>query len=159
MEENRVFRKMKGNWTAFAAWLLMACGVHILLFREKVKMDVPAVHRIAMAILAVICVLAVHEFVHFIFMKWFYKGKVRLIFGRDKLGIPMPGVMAEGRAKKWQEMVMYLAPFVFLTLLPDLIFAFSAHVHLFFFIVTIGNCAGCYYDVMDVGMILNGEAR
>ena len=152
-----MFRKLKANSLAFAAWLLVACGVHILLFRGKVNMEMPVVQRIAAALLAVVCVLVVHEFIHFVFMKLFYKGKVHLIFGRDKLGIPMPGVLAEGQAKKWQEIVMRLAPFMFLTILPDVIFAFSSDVHMFFFIVAMGNCGGCFYDVMDTGIALVSE--
>ena len=154
-----MFKKLKRNSLAFVAWMLIACGVHILLFRGKVNMEMPVVQRIAVAILAVVCILIVHEFVHYLFMKLFYVGKVRLIFGRDKLGVPMPGVMVEGRAKKWQEIVMYLAPFVFLTVLPDIVFAFFERIHLFFFIVVIGNCGGCFYDVMDAGMALAGEER
>lgn len=149
--------KLRGNTLTFAVWTLVTCAVHVVLFRGEVNMDLPAVQRIAMAVLAVVCILFVHEGIHYIFMKLFFRGKVRLVFVRDKLGIPTPGVQAEGHATKGQKIIVWLAPFWFLTVLPDVIFMFSPGIHLFFFIVAIGNCAGCFYDVMDVWMIMKKE--
>lgn len=103
-----------------------------------------------MAIAAIAVILLFHELIHFAFMKIFYRGKVRLVFARDGLGLPTPGVSVEGSAKKWQEIIMRIAPFVFLTVLPDFLFAFASQVKLFFFIIALGNSAGCYFDIMDI---------
>ncbi len=142
-------RKIKGNPLAFAIWTLVSCGVHILLFQAKVRTDHPLWQRLLIAVAAIACILLVHEWIHAVFMKIFYRGKVRLIFAKGLLGLPMPGVTTTGRAKKWQEIIMLLSPFVLLTLLPDVIFVLSPAIEPFFFFVAIGNCAGCFHDLAD----------
>ena len=54
-----------------------------------------------------------------------------------------------GEFQKWQLVIMYLAPFVFLTLLLDVIFAFCVKVELIFYVIVVCNSAGCFYDVFD----------
>jgi len=145
-----VIKNIRANSFAFVIWTLVSCALHMVLFRARVNLNHQIPQRIMMAIAAIVTILFVHELIHFVFMKMFYKGKVRFVFTKDRLGLPMPGVSAEGRARKWQEVMMLIAPFFFLTLLPDILFAFCAEIELFFFIVAIGNCAGCFYDIMDV---------
>lgn len=152
-----MIKKPNARAAAYAVWTAVTCALHIVLFRAKVMMDFSVLQRMLTAALAIVCSLFVHEGIHFVFMKLFFQGKVRLVFARDVLGIPTPGVQAEGHATKGQKIIMWLAPFLFLTVLPDVIFAFSPGIHLFFFIVAIGNCAGCYYDVMDVWTIMKKE--
>lgn len=153
-----MFKKMKANSAAFALWVLLTCGAHILLFRGKVSMAQPIWQRLILAAAALGLVLLVHELIHALFMKVLIGGRVRLIFAKDKLGMPTPGVLAEKRGTKGQEAVMRLAPFALMTLLPDVIFCFLPGVELFFFIVALANCAGCFYDILDVCMLLHGEA-
>lgn len=142
---------------AFLAWTLLSCAVHILLLRGNVNMALPVWQRLLMVPCAIFTVLFVHEGVHFVFMKLFGMGKVKLIFAKASLGIPTPGVLAQKQGTKGQEIIMRLAPFVFLTILPNILFAFYTGVPLFFFLVAIANCAGCFYDVMDVRAILKSE--
>lgn len=153
-----MFRKMKANSLAYAIWVLFSCAVHIVLFNGKVNTAVPLWQKIAMLIAGIMVMLLVHEGIHAVFMKVFRQGKVKMIFGKDKMGIPMPGVLAERRGTKGQEIVMRLAPFLLLTLLPDVTFAFRESVNLFCYVVAVGNCAGCFYDILDVCMLIHGEA-
>lgn len=152
-----MINKPRARTAAFAGWTCISCAVHILLFRGKVGMELPVLQRILMAALAVAFVLFVHEGIHLVFMKIVGLGKVKLIFAKDRLGLPVPGVLAERRGTRGQEIIMRLAPFVFLTILPDILFAFSSRIHLFFFIVAICNCAGCFYDGMDVWRLIREE--
>lgn len=153
-----MIKKPNARTAAFAVWTVISCAVHILLFRGKVGMELPVWQRMLMAVAAVAFVLFVHEGIHMVFMKLFGLGKVKLIFAKDKLGVPTPGVLAERQGTKGQEIVLRLAPFVFLTILPDILFAFCTGAPLFFFLVAITNCAGCFYDVMDVRAILKSES-
>ena len=152
-----MIRKPNARTAAFAVWTVISCAVHILLFRGKVGMELPVWQRMLMAVAAVAFVLFVHEGIHMVFMKLFGLGKVKLIFAKDKLGVPMPGVRAERQGTKGQEIVLRLAPFVFLTIFPDFLFLFCTDVPLFFFLVVIANSAGCFYDVMDVWTILKSK--
>lgn len=142
---------------AYLAWTLLSCAVHILLFRGKVNMALAVWQRLLLVPIAILAVLFVHEGVHFVFMKLFGLGKVKLIFARDKLGIPTPGVLAQKQGTKRQEIIMRLAPFALLTLLPDILFAFCSGVHLLFFLMVMANCAGCFYDLLDVRRLLKAE--
>ena len=152
-----MFRKMKASSVAFFLWVIITCGIHILLFRHKVSLDLPVWQRLALAAAAIGIILLLHELTHAVFMKLLLRGRVRLIFAKDKMGIPMLGVLAEKRGTREQEIILRLAPFVLLTLLPDAMFFFRADIELFFFVLAIGNCAGCFYDIMDVCMLVHGE--
>lgn len=152
-----MIKKLNARTAAFAVWTVISCAVHILLFRGKVGMELPVLQRMLIAVVAVAFVLLVHEGIHMVFMKLFGLGKVKLIFAKDKLGVPTPGVLAERQGTKGQEIVLRLAPFVFLTIFPDFLFLFCTSVPLFFFLVVIANCAGCFYDVMDVWTILKSK--
>lgn len=152
-----MIKKPNARTAAFAVWTVLSCAVHILLFRGKVGMELPVLQRMLIAVVAVAFVLFVHEGIHLVFMKLFGLGKVKLIFAKDKLGVPTPGVLSERQGSKGQEIILRLAPFVFLTILPDILFAFCTGVSLFFFLVAIANCAGCFYDVMDVRAILKSK--
>lgn len=152
-----MIKKPNARTAAFAVWTVISCAVHILLFRGKVGMELPVLQRMLIAVVAVAFVLFVHEGIHLVFMKLFGLGKVKLIFARDKLGIPTPGVLAQKQGTKRQEIIMRLAPFVLLTLLPDILFAFYSGVHLLFFLMALANCAGCFYDLLDVRRLLKAE--
>lgn len=90
-----------------------------------------------------------HELVHFVFLKIFSKGKVIIGFAKDGVGFPTLGTTCYSKITKWQKIVSLLAPFVFLTLLFDVAFVFCPKVELLFFVVSIGNSAGCYFDIID----------
>lgn len=147
-----MLNKIKTNPLAFVIWIMLSCAVHIVLFRSKVNMDHEIWQRILTVVLAVCFVLPIHEFIHFVFMKMFCKGSVKIRIMKDPIGLPTLGTVTDGKFQKWQIVIIYLAPFVFLTLLTDAIFLFCDRIELIFFVVSVCNCAGCFYDIIDVLM-------
>ena len=144
-----MLNKIKTNPLAFMIWIMLSCAVHIVLFRSKVNMDYEIWQRILTVILAIFFTLPIHELLHFVFMKVFHKGSVKIKLMKDPMGVPTLGTVTDGKFQKWQIVIIYLAPFVFLTLLIDAIFLFCYRIELIFFIVSLCNCAGCLYDIID----------
>lgn len=144
-----MLNKIKTDPFAFVIWIMLSCAVHIVLFRTKVNMDYEIWQRILTVLLAICFVLPIHELIHFVFMKMFHKGSVKIKIMKDPMGLPTLGTVTDGKFQKWQIVIIYLAPFVFLTLLTDAVFLFCDRIELIFFIVSVCNCAGCLYDIID----------
>ena len=144
-----MLKKLKTNPFALILWIMISCLIHIVLFRAKVNPVDQIWQRILTTILAFSLTLLMHECLHFVFMKVFCKGKVRIIVAKGPLGFPTLGTVAQAEFQPWQTVLIYLAPFVFLTLLVDFILMFCVSIELFFFLVSICNCAGCFYDLVD----------
>lgn len=130
-------------------WLVFSCVVHIVLFKSKVIIDYQVGQRILLMIIALAVVLPAHELIHFVFAKLFCKGKVKIAIVKSPIGWPTIGVIAQGNFQKWQLFIFRFAPFVILTVVLDVIFVFSAKVELFFFIVSLANCVGSFYDIAE----------
>lgn len=152
-----MLKKLKSNPFTMPIWLVIIIPIHILLFRSKVNYDYQMWQRMLMALLAIALAFPVHEFIHFIFMKLFFKGNVAIKIGKDPIGVPTLVTVGsyDKKPPKWQFAVIYLAPFLFLTLIPDVVFLFSGNVALIFFIVSVCNCAGCLYDILDTLIVIN----
>lgn len=131
------------------AWLIFSCVVHIVLFRSKVMIDYQVRQRILLMIIALGVVFPTHEFLHFLFAKVFCKGKVKITIVKSPIGLPTIGVITQGYLQKWQLFIFRLAPFVILTVVPDVIFLFCTRVELLFFIVSLANCVGSFYDIAE----------
>ena len=130
-------------------WLIFSCVVHIVLFKSKVIIDYHLWQRILIMIIALGVVFPTHELIHFVFAKVFCKGNVKITIVKSPIGLPTIGVIAQGNFKKWQLFIFRLAPFVILTVVLDVILVFSTRVELFFFIVSLANCVGSYYDIVE----------
>lgn len=83
------------------------------------------------------------------FMKLFGKSSVRICVMKSPLGLPTLGTVAQWMFNKWQSVIIYLSPFVWLTLLVDAALIFCQQAELIFLVVPICNCAGCFYDIVD----------
>lgn len=143
-----------------ALWTMLGLVIHFLLFRSKVNYDYQAWQRMVMALLAVVITLPVHELIHFVFMKLCYRGNIQIKIVRSPIGLPTFGTVGTydtEKTKKWHHYIVYLAPFVFLTLIPCMIFAFCSNIGLLFFIISICNCAGCFYDILQTLIVANEE--
>lgn len=68
---------------------------------------------------------------------------------KSPLGLPTLGTVAQVTFTKGQYAIIYLAPFVGLTLLIDAALIFCTQVELIFYVVPLCNCAGCFYDIVD----------
>lgn len=135
-------------------WLVLSCAIHIVLFRGKLDMNTPVLRRALYAVLAVVVTLPLHEIIHFVLMKLAGLKGVRIRFGKDPLGIPSLCTVFPGEIRGKRRIIILLAPFLLLTLLPDLLFCLNERVHFLFFIMAMCNAAGCYFDVADVVMEL-----
>ncbi len=149
-----MLNKIKTNPFASVIWLMLACVVHIVLFKAKNGSDYQPWQRVLMLLVAICLTLPIHELVHFAFMKMFCKGRVQIKIMKSPMGLPALCTTAQAEFKKWQLVIIYLAPFVFVTLLIDVILTLYAEAPLFFFIVSVCNCAGCFYDILDVLIVV-----
>lgn len=130
-------------------WLIFSCVVHTALFKSKVNFDYQIRQRILIMIIALGMIFLIHELLHFIFAKIFCKGKVKITIVKSPIGLPTIGVITQGSFQRWQLFVFRLAPFVILTVVLDVIFMFSTKVELIFYIVSLANCVGSFYDIFE----------
>lgn len=144
-----MLNKIKTNPLASVLWIMLSCAVHIVLFRAKVNFDYQLWQRVLMVPVAICLTLPIHELIHFVFMKMFCKGRVQIKIMKSPMGLPTLCTTSQAEFKKWQLVIIYLAPFVFLTLLIDVILMLCTEAPLIFFIVSVCNCAGCFYDIID----------
>ena len=142
-----MLNKNKSN--ARIVWLIFSCVVHTALFKSKVNFDYQIRQRILIMIIALGMVFLIHELLHFIFAKIFCKGKVKITIVKSPKGLPTIGVITQGSFQRWQLFVFRLAPFVILTVVLDVIFMFSTKVELIFYIVSLANCVGSFYDIFE----------
>lgn len=150
--------KLKTNPLAYIVWIILSCAVHILLLKSKINFDYQVLHRIITGIIAVCFTLPAHELLHFIFMKMFCKDDVKIKILKSPIGLPTLATVSEGKFQKWQSVIIYLAPFVCLTILFDIVFLFCSKAELIFFVISLCNCAGCFYDIVDALIILNKKS-
>ncbi len=141
--------KIKNNLFASIIWTLISCIVHLLIFKSKVNPDYQIWERLLFMLMALCFTIPIHELIHFILMKVFCKGTVKIRSAKSPIGLPSLMTEAQGEFQKWQLVIVYLAPFVLLTVLFDIVFVFCAEIELVFFIVASCNCVGCFYDIID----------
>lgn len=144
-----MLEKIRSNQIFNYLWVLITCLFHIGIFRTKVDYDYAAWFKLVIFLVTVAVTLAVHELIHFVLMKLFCKGTVKIQFGKDPAGFPGLRTVSEGEMKKWQRIIVYLAPFVILTVALDIAFAYMPRINLVIYIVAIGNSAGSFFDIMD----------
>lgn len=150
-----MLNKIKTNPLFSIIWIALICVIHIVLFKSKVNMNYQIWQRILIALIAVFCTFTIHELIHFLFFKVFGGRNVKIRIIKSPIGLPVPGTTAQVDFKKWQLIITYLAPFVFLTLLFDIAFIFCDKAELLFFVVSVCNCAGCYYDIVETLIVAN----
>ena len=150
-----MLNKIKTNPLFSIIWIALICVTHIVLFKSKVNMDYQIWQRILIALIAVFCTFTIHELIHFLFFKLFGGSNVKIRIIKSPIGLPTLGTTAQADFKKWQLIITYLAPFVFLTLLFDIAFIFCDKAELLFFVVSVCNCVGCFYDIVETLMIVN----
>ena len=145
-----MWKKVKTNHFALVIWVFLSCAVQIVLFKSKTNFDYPVWQRLLITLIVVWVTLFLHEFIHYIFAKLFSKSDVKIKFAKDPLGLPSMGVFfCRNELSKWQKIVTYLAPFALLTVLVDVAFMFCPRIEFPFLIISLGNLAGCFYDICD----------
>ncbi len=145
-----MLKKVKTNPYALIIWVVFSCVVHIVLFKAKVNFDYPVWQRLLITIVVACLTLLLHELIHFIFVKVVSNSDAKIRFAKDPLGLPSMGVFfCQDEMTKWQRIVIYVAPFALLTVLVDVIFVFCSDIEFLFFIISVCNSAGCFYDICD----------
>lgn len=140
--------KLKASLPAQIVWIALMAGIHIIIYKSKIG-TVAIWVRIIYVILALVVTLPLHELCHYVFWTIFSKGKAKIEMGIDPAGVPGLKTSVHAALTRTQKLVGFIAPLLFLTIIPDIIFMFSDNVCLFFFIMAMFNAAGCYYDVID----------
>ena len=151
--------KLKTNPVGQLVWIAIMCGLQVLLFKSKVNFDIAVWKRILLLIAAIIVSLPVHELIHFVFMKVFSRGDVKIEFAKDPLGIPSLRAVLYDDVTRIQQFIIFIAPLFFLTIVLDMIFIFCGKIELLFFIIAVCNSAGCYYDVIDAAVTICGDKK
>lgn len=145
-----MLKRVKTNPYALMIWVLFSNVLHIVLFKAKVNFDYPVWQRLLVTIVIACFTLLLHESTHFIFVKIVSKRDAKIRFAKDPLGLPSMGVFfCQDELSKWQRIVIYLAPFILLTVLVDSVFIFCIDIEFLFFIIPVCNSAGCFYDILD----------
>ena len=140
--------KIKTSPAAQLIWIALMASIHIIIYKSKIE-TVAIWVRLIYVILAIVITLPLHELCHYVFLMIFSKGKAKIGFGIDPAGLPGLKTSVNGVLTWRQKVIGFLAPLVFITIIPDIIFMFSENIYLFFFIMSMCNVAGCYYDVID----------
>ena len=140
--------KRKKN--AAILFAVAACAAQIVLFRHMVRMEEAIPVRILWTVLAVVVTLPLHEAIHWIVMVLCGMKDARIEFARDPLGLPSLRAIARGNVSGAKRVIVFLAPFLLLTVLPDVLFCTAGQIHLFFFIMAVCNAAGSCFDLAEV---------
>lgn len=149
--------RLRSNPYANVAWLLFCSVAHIVLFGAKVDTHLHLWQRLLSLITAVCITLPLHELIHYALMKLFSRGgSVRIRLAKSPVGLPTLVTVTEAAFRPWQMILIYLAPFVLMTLLPDLLFAFAGRIRQVFFLAAVCNAAGCFYDLFDALILVKG---
>ena len=139
----------KKNLPVTITLIAVLCIAQIILFRSKVDLGFPIIYRLLLGLAAIVVTLPVHELIHWCFMRLFGLKDARIEFARDPLGLPSLRTIASGKLPRIRRIIVLLAPFVLLTVIPDIFFFLADKIVLFFFLVAICNAAGCCFDIMD----------
>lgn len=140
--------KIKSNPVAQLVWIVVMTAVHIIIYKSKIEETAIWV-RIIYVILAIVITLPLHELCHYVVFMIFGKGKAKIGFGIDPVGLPSLKTTVYAELTRRQKVIASIAPLFFITIVPDIIFIFSENIYLFFFFMSICNAAGCSFDVID----------
>lgn len=140
--------QLKASPAAQIVWIALMASIHIIIYKSKIE-AVAIWVRIIYAILAIVITLPLHELCHYVFLTIFSKGKAKIELGIDPAGVPGLKTSVHAALTREQKLIGFMAPLFFLTIIPDIIFVLSENIYFFFFIMSIINAAGCYYDVLD----------
>lgn len=144
--------KLRTNANGMLVWAIISAIIISAILDGKRFLEVTLIQRIVLGILAVVLVFVAHESIHALFAKVFTRKKVKVTIKRiNGYGVVPMTIFDPSGLKVWQLVVIHLAPLIMLTILLIILIPFIGNVKLgySFYIVAIGNCAGCYKDILD----------
>lgn len=145
-----IIKKLRNSNVGMLIWIFISfVALYFIIGNECIK-GVTLPRKIITAIVAVVITMPFHELIHAIAMKLFSKGRVAIKPCKLKAGGFGFATVLQGNLKKWQWVIVYILPFVVLTLFPTFIICILGRYCLFFYFVAISNCAGAYIDLLDV---------
>lgn len=130
-----------------AVCLALSCIIHMVLFSGRTDQSLPVLQRLLLIIPAIVVTLALHEGIHCAFMKLLGLKHATIRFGRDPLGLPSLCATARGEVRGAKRVLILLAPFLLLTVVPDILFLLSGQVPFLPLVMAMCNAAGCYFDL------------
>lgn len=146
-----IIKKLRNSNVGMIIWIFISIVVlYFMIGNESIK-GVSLPRRIVTVIVAVVITIPSHEIIHAIVMKLFSKGKVTIKLKPIKLKVGGFGfrTVLQGDLKKWQKFIMFISPFLVLTVLPASIICLLGRYSLFFYFVAVANFAGAYFDILD----------
>lgn len=138
-------------------WIVLTCVVHFLLFRSKLYVSSQSWQQILTMIIVSGLTYLMHRLLHFVFIKFFCKSGMKIKDVDNLVELSAIDPVAKEECHKWQFVIIYLAPFVVLTLLVDVICMFCAEVNLIFCVVAISNCVMCFDDIVKALIVIKKE--
>ena len=117
---------------------------------EKVNMCTSVKERLLLALLVIIFILPLHEFIHYVLMKFFGLKNVKIEIAKDPLGFISLRTMAEGKVNGWKNVLILLGPLIVLTIIPDIFFAFSDKIGFMLWIMALANSVGSCFDILTL---------
>ncbi len=146
-KEMKVIKGLKQNSIGLVVWIFLS--FFLIKFLIGNVGEIPVLKRLFLAVAAIVFVLPTHELLHAFVMMVFSKEKVTIQPAKMPSGFWGIKTSQQGHLKSWQALIMYLFPFLLLTIIPVFMMVILKKVHFFPFIVAIGNCAGAYFDLLD----------
>ncbi|GEM_PF-6620312 len=144
------FNKLRFNPFAICLWMSVAIMLHIFWLKPKTVIIPDVKLRLAVAFVAIVFTLTLHELIHFFMARVLCEKKPHIKISRDLMGIPAPVTFFDGSASAPRKIIIWLAPLVLMTVGLDIAFIFMPKITLFLLIVAGSNLAGCFYDILDV---------
>ena len=150
MKKQIDFERAKANPLLLSIWAFVSLAIHVLLFRPKVSTVQSLSVRMAIALVAIISTITIHELIHFIFASVRCKSKPTIRISKDKFGFPTLVTFFDSDASKWRRVVITMMPFLLLTVALDAFMFAAEEIPLFLLIMAASNCGGSFYDILDI---------
>lgn len=148
----KIIQKLRKSTIGMIIWIFLSFIVLYYMGGNECVKGVSVVQRIIETVVALLFTLIVHELIHASVMKVFNKGEVKIKLIKMEVGGFGLVTILNGELKNWQQFIMYILPFILLTVIPA-IFIIQWKC-LFLYLIALINCAGSYFDLLDAILIL-----
>ena len=148
---------LRNNSCLAVLWILISSFLHVFLFRAKVSESFRNVQGVVIIIVTIACTLIVHEVIHWCAARLLGLKKTKIMPGKSPLGFPTLLTVFYEKSVKWKWIIIFVMPFIVLSMIPDILFLFSERIAYPLFFMVVGNSAGCYFDLVEVIHFLFGK--
>lgn len=145
---------IKENQYIFLIWELTVVALFYLIFGVEWLGKYGKIQILITALCTLIITLFIHELVHMLVIKLFSKEKVTFGAERSKFFIKCIYVHTDAILSNWKWIIIKLAPFMILTVIPVIVMLVGHCPSLFVFFLSLINCAAAYKDLLDTVELL-----